>query len=107
MSIKDYINKAKRDKQRAQNIDTAKKVGFGLGIGAALGGIFGVLFAPKAGKETREDISKAAKETAKKIKENADQVGEKIQKVVEEGKERIEKLKNDKDAITEPNGDED
>lgn len=107
MSIKDYINKAKRDKQRAQNMDTAKKVGLGLGIGAALGGIFGVLFAPKAGKDTREDIAKAAKEAAEKIKENAEQVGEKIQKVVEEGKEKIEKLKKDKDAIEEPNGDED
>lgn len=107
MSIKDYINKAKRDRQKAQNIDTAKKVGFGLGIGAALGGIFGVLFAPKAGKETREDISNAAKEAAQKIKENAEQVGEKVQKAVEEGKGRIEKLKKTRDITAEPNGDED
>ena len=38
----------------------SKKGGFlkGLGIGAAVAGIGALLFAPKSGKETREDIGK-------------------------------------------------
>ena len=71
MALRDMIDKARRQRKRAESLDKAKKVGVGLGIGAAVGGILGVLFAPKAGKETREDIAQAASEAAKNIRENA------------------------------------
>ena len=42
-----------------------KKIAAGAVIGAAAGLIAGVLFAPKSGKETRQDISDGAKKTVK------------------------------------------
>lgn len=93
MSIKEVLNRAKREKKKARALDTAKKVGTGLGIGAAIGSIFGVLFAPKSGKETRKDIADTAKNSVESIKEGASEVGEKISKVVEEGKEKIANIK--------------
>jgi gas vesicle protein len=35
-------------------------------LGVLVGGLAGILFAPKSGKETREDIKKAATDVAKK-----------------------------------------
>ncbi len=44
------------------------KVGGGLLVGAAVGGVTGMLLAPKAGKETREDIMEKANEVQEKTK---------------------------------------
>jgi len=41
----------------------------GLGIGAAIGAAIGVLYAPKAGKETREDLLNSAREAKEKAAE--------------------------------------
>jgi len=49
--------------------NTAGKVAAGLTLGAIFGAIAGVLFAPKSGKETREDIKKLADETKEKGEE--------------------------------------
>lgn len=98
MSLRDVLNKSKKEKKKAQAIDTAKKVGVGLGVGAAVGAAAGVLLAPKAGEETRKDIADAAKNAAQSVKEGAGEVGEKISKIVEEGKEKIANLKKDKEA---------
>lgn len=96
MSIREVLNKAKREKKRAQTVNTAKKIGVGLGIGAAIGSAFGLLFAPKSGKETRKDIADAAKNSVENIKEGAGEMGEKISKVVEEGKEKISNIRKNK-----------
>lgn len=96
MSIKEVLNKAKKEKKRAQMVDTGKKVGLGLGIGAAIGSALGVLFAPKSGKETRKDIADTAKNSVESIKEGTGEMGEKISKVVEEGKERISSIRKNK-----------
>lgn len=98
MSLKEVLNKAKKEKKKAQAIDTAKKVGVGLGVGAAIGTAAGVLLAPKSGEETRKDIADAAKNAAESIKEGAGEVGEKISKIVEEGKEKIVSIKKNKDV---------
>ncbi|SMB85767.1 Gas vesicle protein [Desulfonispora thiosulfatigenes DSM 11270] len=95
MSIKDTINKARKKKKQAQNVDTAKKVGVGLGIGAAIGSSIGLLFAPKSGKQTRDKISNVTKDTVDNLKENATEMGGKISKVVGEGKERIKNIRKD------------
>lgn len=46
--------------------NVAGKVATGLTLGAIFGAIAGVLFAPKSGKETRDDIKKLADETKEK-----------------------------------------
>jgi gas vesicle protein len=50
-------------------MDDNKKAGSfmkGTMLGVLIGAVAGVLFAPKSGKETREDIKKTAKDVAKK-----------------------------------------
>lgn len=49
----------------------AKKAAAGLGTGLALGALAGLLFAPKPGRETREDIARTAEKGAKVVKEKA------------------------------------
>ena len=70
--------------------NTAGKVATGLTLGAIFGAIAGLLFAPKAGKETREDIKKFAKDTKEKGLELFEQakaeVNKKIANVKKAGK---------------------
>jgi gas vesicle protein len=54
----------------------------GLGIGA----VIGVLYAPKAGKETREDLLNGAREARDKAAELVEQGKQKASELVEEGK---------------------
>jgi gas vesicle protein len=59
----------------------------GLGIGA----LVGVLYAPKAGKETREDLMKSAREAGEKAAELVEQGKQKAQESFEKGREYFEK----------------
>ena len=52
----------------------AGKFALAAGIGAALGAIGGVLFAPKSGKETREDVSKKATQAKKYATEKYEKI---------------------------------
>lgn len=65
-------------------------------LGVLVGGLAGVLFAPKSGKETREDIKKAATDVAKKAEtmyaDAKDMVEAKVDALRSAGK-RIDKNK--------------
>lgn len=61
----------------------------GLVTGVAIGGLLGVLFAPKAGKETREDISDKAKELAEKAAKTKKELTAKLAEVSSQEQERI------------------
>ena len=54
-------------------------------VGGIAGGVLGILFAPKAGKETRQDISEAAAEMKKDARER-------VEGFVTESKDVIAKL---------------
>ncbi|MDZ4059529.1 MAG: YtxH domain-containing protein [Bacteroidales bacterium] len=69
MSIRDYFENLKNERERQKKKESAQKVISGLAIGAAIGGAIGILFAPKAGKETRQEISGKVKETAAATRE--------------------------------------
>ena len=43
-------------------------------LGALVGGIAGILFAPKSGKETRGDIKEAVEKATVEVKEKAEEV---------------------------------
>lgn len=84
MSIKAFIEKKQREREMAVRKDRAKKFAVGTIIGTAIGAAAGILFAPKAGKETRDDIAKGAKDAAETIKETVLETKEKIVQVIEQ-----------------------
>lgn len=86
----------------------SKKGGFlkGLGIGAAVAGIGALLFAPKSGKETREDIGNGFHEAKdqlsaglEKVKEASVRVKDDSVKETKELMRRAEKLKEQMNAV--------
>lgn len=76
----------------------SKKKGFGKFLaGLAVGAGLGVLFAPKKGSETREDLKKAIDDMIKKVKEiKPEEVKANIEKKVEEIKAELEDLDKEK-----------
>lgn len=57
---------------------------FGLLIGGLAGVVAGILFAPKSGKETREDLAKGAEALLAKAKEEYDRAVEASRRTYEE-----------------------
>jgi gas vesicle protein len=61
-----------------------------VGAGVAVGGLLGVLFAPKSGYETRKRITDAGKDVADKVKS-----------VISKGKEQLSGMKESLDHVNE------
>ena len=57
----------------------------GLGIGA----LAGVLYAPKSGRETREDLASTARESTQYLRNRGRQVAEQVGSVVDKGREHM------------------
>lgn len=97
MRIKDYLEKRKAEKKKAARKKAAKNATISVGVGAAVGLTAGVLLAPKAGKETREDIANNAKKAADVVSENTkkavDKVSETSKKAVGTVRETINDAK--------------
>ena len=62
-------------------------------IGLAIGVVLGILFAPKSGKETRNDLMDKGERLIEMGKENVSDVVEKTKDLAESGKQKIEELK--------------
>ena len=75
----------------------SKKKGLGkLFAGMAIGSALGLLFAPKAGKDTRADLKKKLDEMLDKVKDlDAKEVKENIQNKIEEIKEEPSQFKQE------------
>ena len=71
--LKDLLSKKNSAKKKKGG-----KFAIGAGIGTLIGVGLGMLFAPKSGKETREEIAEGAKNTADAIKTHIDIAKEKI-----------------------------
>ena len=72
----------------------------GLIIGGLIGAALGILYAPKSGKETREEISHSAEELLKKTRAQYEEVCKKIEKLADREKELlIEKKEKIKKAL--------
>jgi len=69
-------------------------VAIALFTGFAIGAIFGILFAPKSGKETRNDLTDKGERLMEKGKESVSDVVEKTKDLVESGKQKIEEIKD-------------
>ncbi|MFN8713379.1 MAG: YtxH domain-containing protein [Bacteroidota bacterium] len=57
-------------------------------IGAAIGGVLGVLFAPDKGSETRKKIAGKTNDMAQAIKDKFDMVSDEVKKEMAEAKEK-------------------
>ena len=64
----------------------------GLVVGGLIGAVIGILYAPKSGKETREEIGRKADELLSKAKEEYDRAVEKSRKAYEATVERLKEL---------------
>jgi gas vesicle protein len=62
--------------------------------GAAIGAVFALLYAPKSGREMRDDIHDLTEDAVDKIKEYAKEAQDKIKAAVEEGKETFTEKKS-------------
>ena len=68
-------------------------VAIALFAGLAIGAILGLLFAPKSGKETRNDLMDKGERLMEKGKESVSDVVEKTKDLAESGKKKVEELK--------------
>mgnify|MGYP000913143242 CR=1 FL=1 len=62
--------------------------------GAALGAGLALLYAPKSGRETRDQISDLTDDAVDRIKEYAKEAQDKIKTALEEGKETLKEKKS-------------
>jgi len=94
MSKMDDVLDALSGRTRKINV---KKTATGLGTGLALGALAGLLFAPRPGRETREEIVRTAEKGAKVVKDKAgvgaQYVSEAAQDVAQMAKDKAGTLK--------------
>lgn len=69
------------------------KVLIALGVGVAIGGLLGVLFAPDKGTETRKKITDAGNKLTDSVKDKVNKGKVKLSELKEGMKERIEAVK--------------
>ena len=60
----------------------------GLGVGA----LVGILYAPKSGRETRDDIATGAREGTEYLKARTRQAAEEVSALVDKSKEQVSAL---------------
>ncbi|MGL4741397.1 MAG: YtxH domain-containing protein [Sarcina sp.] len=111
MRLSQLLEEKRKAKKRQAMAKTAKTVGVTAIIGASVGALGGVLFAPKSGKETREDIKNSALDANEKLKSKASEAKVALNDKLQASKENIadanskikEYLKNkkSKDVIVE------
>jgi gas vesicle protein len=72
----------------------------GMVFGGLIGVVLGILYAPKSGNETREDIRKSAEELYEKARNNYEQTQIKMEDLAERGKDLYAgKMKSLKKAV--------
>ena len=80
------------------NKDNAIGFGIGLLVGAAIGGVIALLYAPKTGKETRQLIKDKATEVVDTVKEKTSGVIDTVKEAASEssrkGKAAVKALKS-------------
>ena len=87
MIIGDLVNRvlhARSDREKAIQRNKAGMLALGVSIGCTVGAVAGILFAPRAGKETREDVGRRGSEAWEKIKDNVSASGHRLVQAIEE-----------------------
>lgn len=87
--IADRIAGTRINQEQTLRRNRAGMLAMGVAIGGTVGAVAGILFAPKAGKETREDLGRVGFETWGKMKDNVSTTGHRFVNSVEEKSSRI------------------
>lgn len=96
MSLSKLIEQKRREKIRQSQKKTAKTLVAGVAVGTVAGALSGILFAPKAGKETRANLKGTAKDINVKMKEKATNATNTCKGNVLEAKSKIKEYLNNK-----------
>ncbi|MBU1565680.1 MAG: YtxH domain-containing protein [Proteobacteria bacterium] len=80
----DRVRNARNDREKAIRRNKAGALALGVSIGCTVGAVAGVLFAPKAGKETREDVGRRSKDAWEKIKDTTSSTGQRLVSAMDE-----------------------
>lgn len=107
--IADRIRQSKTNREKTLRRKKAGILALGITIGSTVGAVAGVLLAPRAGKETREELSRRGWEAWGKLKEDASHAGQRLISAVEEKSSQVsiaaEKwIDEAKGALKEPPG---
>ena len=87
--IAERVLQARIDREKTLRLKKARILALGVTIGSTVGALAGVLFAPKAGKETREDLIRRGCGAWGKIQENASHIGHRLTSAVEGKSSRV------------------
>ncbi len=85
----DRLRNARSDRERTIRRNQAGVLALGVSIGCTVGAVAGVLFAPKAGKQTRDDVSRCSKDAWEKIKDNTSTTGKRLVTAMEEKRSQV------------------
>ena len=94
MGLLKALEEKKKAKLRAERARKARATAIGVVAGAAAGIIGGLLFAPKSGKETREQIAETSKKATVQVKETVVNMKERVKNNAVAGKENIVEAKS-------------
>jgi gas vesicle protein len=87
-----------KKEETVMNKDNAKGFGIGLLVGAVIGGVIALLYAPKTGKETRQLIKDKATKVVDTVKEATsgviDTVTESASEVSRKGQAAVKAMKS-------------
>jgi gas vesicle protein len=78
MILKDLLELINKEKRRKERVKAARKFAIGMGVVATVGVATGIVFAPKSGKETREDLKNIAVTTVETVKERVQKKAETV-----------------------------
>jgi gas vesicle protein len=105
MSLKNVLNSFKKKDEKKKRQKAVKNTAVGIGLGATLGALVGLLFAPKKGEETRKDVAQGVKKAtgeAKKVAENVKtSLGEKVETLKTKVKDYSFKKKEEEPIVSE------
>ena len=88
----DRLRNARNLREKTIRRNKIGALALGVSIGCTVGAVAGVLFAPRSGKETREDVSRVSGEAWEKVKDNVSSNGHRLATALEGFGTRISTL---------------
>lgn len=98
MSLAKLIEEKRKAKSRKEKAKTTKNIAVGATVGILAGLAGGVLFAPKAGKETRDSLKESATDLSLTAKDKTIEVKNKVTQYIKEKKDEKARLEAAIDA---------